>query len=57
MSKYTTVGISIWISAIYYRATVFICPACHTIFRPRFFHALTARHTPYALPHLPHLRS
>ncbi len=36
----------IWISYIYYHNTVYICPECHTVFKPRIREAFFARHTP-----------
>ncbi len=41
------IAIGIWISALYYRSTVFICPECHGIFRPGVWESLFARHTPH----------
>ena len=35
-----------WISAYYFRRTAYICPECHEIFRPRFWNAFWAYHTP-----------
>ncbi len=37
----------IWISCIYYQNTVYICPECHSVFRPRFRESFFAHHTPY----------
>ncbi len=37
----------IWISCIYYQNTVYICPECHSVFRPRFREFFFAHHTPY----------
>ncbi|MBP3325432.1 MAG: MerR family transcriptional regulator [Coprococcus sp.] len=36
----------ILISIYYYRATAYICPKCHTIFKPSFKEVLFAAHTP-----------
>ena len=40
------VALSIWISIYYFRKVVYICPKCHTIFKPSFKEAFFARHTP-----------
>lgn len=39
-------ALGVWISAYYYRHTAYICPRCHTVFRPTFKEALFAPHTP-----------
>ena len=36
----------IWISRYYYERTAYICPQCHTVFKPGFKEAFFARHTP-----------
>ncbi len=41
------VALGICISAIYFGNTVYICPECHTIFKPHFREAFFARHTPH----------
>ncbi len=41
------VALGIYISAIYFGNTVYICPECHTIFKPGFREAFFARHTPH----------
>ncbi len=41
------VALGVYISAIYYGNTVYICPECHSIFRAGLREALLARHTPY----------
>ncbi len=46
LSVMMSLGGGLFISSIYHRSTVFICPACHAIFRPRFRQSLFARHTP-----------
>ncbi len=38
--------LGIWISFLYFTRTVYICPECHTIFRPKFKESFFARHTP-----------
>lgn len=40
------VGLGIFISMLYYRHTVYICPECHHVFRPRLSESFFARHTP-----------
>ena len=40
------VALSIWISISYFKKVVYICPKCHTIFKPSFKEAFFARHTP-----------
>ncbi len=40
------IGLGVLISALYFRSTVYICPECHSIFRPRLRESLWARHTP-----------
>ena len=37
---------SAWMVAYYYRRVDYICPQCHTVFRPRLRVMLWARHTP-----------
>lgn len=37
---------SVWIVAYYYRKVDYICPQCHTVFKPRFWEMLWAPHTP-----------
>lgn len=39
-------AMGIAISVFYYRRTAYICPQCHTIFRPAFRQVFWARHTP-----------
>ncbi len=40
------IGLGIWISWIYFRAVSYICPECHTVFKPTLRAALWASHTP-----------
>ncbi len=40
------IGMGIWISVVYFGCTVYICPECHSIFRPQFRETFFARHTP-----------
>ena len=34
------------IAALYHRKTEYICPHCHTVFKPRYWEMVFARHTP-----------
>lgn len=36
----------IWISSFYFGRVSYICPQCHKVFRPRFWEAFWANHTP-----------
>ena len=36
----------VWVSRYYYRRVAYICPQCHTVFRPSFKEMFWARHTP-----------
>ncbi len=40
------VGLGIWITKFYFERVVYICPECHTVFRPKFEEAFFANHTP-----------
>ena len=40
------IGGSAWMSAYYYKNVEYICPKCHTVFRPRFWKMFWANHTP-----------
>lgn len=40
------IGGTIWLCAYYYRNVEYICPKCHTVFKPRFWEMLFANHTP-----------
>ena len=46
------------VSRYYFRRVAYMCPQCHTVFRPRFREAFFARHTPTArkltCPHCTH---
>ena len=37
---------AVWITTYYYKSVKYICPQCHTVFQPRFWEMLWARHTP-----------
>ncbi len=37
---------SIWISRYYYKSVAYLCPQCHTVFKPAFKEMFFARHTP-----------
>ena len=45
---YTAIAIpyGIWITRFYFKRVSYICPKCHTVFRPRFKEAFGASHTP-----------
>ena len=36
----------IWVSCWYFRKVAYICPQCHTVFKPKFKEAFFAYHTP-----------
>lgn len=38
--------LGVWISRFYFKRTAYICPKCHTVFKPTFKQAFWARHTP-----------
>lgn len=40
------IGMGTWISKYYFDSVVYICPECHTIFKPKFKEAFWAKHTP-----------
>ena len=40
------IGGSVWMVQYYYRRVKYICPGCHTVFRPRFWEMFWASHTP-----------
>lgn len=40
------IAMGIYITSYYYRHAEYICPACHTRFRPKLTHFLFAAHTP-----------
>ena len=40
------IGLSIWISAYYFKNIAYICPKCHSVFKPNFKEAFFANHTP-----------
>ena len=37
---------AIWVSKYYFKRVAYICPQCHTVFKPKFKEAFFARHTP-----------
>lgn len=37
---------SVWITVYYYKNVAYICPQCHTVFKPRFRAMFWASHTP-----------
>ncbi len=36
----------VWMSRWYFRKVAYICPQCHTVFKPTFKEAFFASHTP-----------
>lgn len=42
------VPFGIWVSRYYFRRVAYLCPQCHTVFRPALREAFFARHTPSA---------
>ncbi len=52
------VALGVYISALYYGHTVYICPQCHSVFKPSLKEALFSRHTPctrkLTCPHCKH---
>lgn len=38
--------LSVWISVYYFRKVAYICPKCHSVFKPKFKEAFWANHTP-----------
>lgn len=40
------VASSAWMVSYYYNNVVYICPQCHTVFKPRFWEMFWANHTP-----------
>ena len=40
------IGLCSWISWYYFKNVAYICPECHQVFRPRFWEAFWANHTP-----------
>lgn len=43
-----SVPFGIWVSRYYFRRVAYLCPQCHTVFRPALREAFFARHTPSA---------
>lgn len=39
-------AMGIWISSFYFNRVAYICPKCHTVFKPTFKQAFWSRHTP-----------
>lgn len=40
-------AMAVWISSFYFKSVAYICPKCHTVFKPAFRDAFWARHTPH----------
>lgn len=40
------IGLSVWVSVYYFKNVAYICPECHQVFKPRFWAAFWANHTP-----------
>ncbi len=40
-------ALGVWVSCYYFTRTVYICPECHTVFKPTLKESLFARHTPH----------
>ena len=38
--------VGLWVCRFYFRRTAYICPKCHTVFRPGFWEMFWANHTP-----------
>lgn len=45
---YTAIAIpyAVWVTRFYFKRVSYICPKCHTVFKPRFREAFWASHTP-----------
>lgn len=46
VSLAVSLPVGLVIAALYYRKTEYICPHCHTVFKPGFWEMFFARHTP-----------
>lgn len=40
------IGMGVWITKYYFDRVVYICPECHTVFKPKFKEVFWASHTP-----------
>ena len=40
------IGLCVWLSWYYFANVAYICPRCHTVFKPRFWESFWANHTP-----------
>jgi DNA-directed RNA polymerase subunit RPC12/RpoP len=40
------IALCLWLTLYYYKQVAYICPACHKVFRPKFWSFFNAFHTP-----------
>jgi DNA-directed RNA polymerase subunit RPC12/RpoP len=40
------IALCLWLTGYYYKRVAYICPACHKVFRPKFWSFFNAFHTP-----------
>ena len=40
------IALCVWVSVYYFKKVAYICPECHTVFKPSGKEAFFARHTP-----------
>ena len=40
------IALCLWLTGYYYKQVAYICPACHKVFRPKFWSFFNAFHTP-----------
>ena len=43
---FVAIPYAVWVSNFYFKRVVYICPQCHTVFKPTFKEAFWASHTP-----------
>jgi len=46
LSLIVALPLAVWLSAYYFKRVTYICPQCHSVFRPGFREAFFAAHTP-----------